>query len=48
MTNLFGDLFDDIFRTFRIVIEFGFQEIWEEKQPQDSKHNEQLEADDKP
>ena len=46
--NLFGELFDDIFGAFRIVIEIRFQEIGKKKHSQDGKHNEQFDTDDNP
>jgi len=46
--NLFGELFDDIFGAFRIVIEIGFQKIWKKKHSQDGKHNEQFDTNDNP
>ena len=46
--NLFGELFDDVLGTFRIAIEIWFQKIWEKEHSQDSKHDKQFDANDKP
>jgi hypothetical protein len=46
--NLFGELFNYIIGTFRIIVKICFQKIWKKEYLQDGKHNKKLDTDDHP